>query len=128
MTTLAQEFGFTTDQLEALRNRGFDLIEAGDHQEAVNVFQGLVELTPDEGSVHAALGAALQEQGKTDEAIAAYDEAIRLEAFAPLARVNRGELLCKRGDPKGLEDLRVAAGRKSAVQGRAQALLRRYGG
>jgi Flp pilus assembly protein TadD len=128
MINPAQQFGFTTDQLEAVRLRGFDLIDVGDHDGAAVVFSGLVQLAPTEAAHHAALGSVLQEQGKTDEALAAYDAAIRLESKSPLARVNRGELRCKRGDLKGIEDLKIAASVKSPVQARAQALLRRYGG
>lgn len=126
MTTLIT--GFTSDQIHAITNAGFDLIESGDHDGAAIIFNGLIALNPNEAAIHAALGSVLQEQGKTDEALAAYHEAIRLESNSPLARVNRGELRLKQGDAKGIEDLRIAAGKKSPVQGRAQALLRRFGG
>ncbi|MBL8916612.1 MAG: tetratricopeptide repeat protein [Archangium sp.] len=128
METLAQEFGFTPDQLEALRSKAFDLVDAGDHDGAVVVFHGLLAIDPNEAANHAALGSVLQELGKIDEAVASYDEAIKLEAYSPLARVNRGELRLKQGDSKGIEDLRIAAARKSPVQARAQSLLRRFGG
>ncbi|MFT3706737.1 MAG: tetratricopeptide repeat protein [Archangium sp.] len=128
MTTPSQTFGFTASQLEAVRSRGFDLVDVGDHEGAAVIFAGLVQLAPDEAAYRSALGSVLQEQGKITDAIAAYDEAIKLESKSPLARVNRGELRCKRGDLKGIEDLKIAASVKSPVQARAQALLRRYGG
>lgn len=126
MTTLI--LGFTQDQIQAITNAGFDLVESGNHDGAAVVFAGLIAMNPKEAAIHAALGSVFQEQGKTAEAVAAYDEAIKLEAYSALARVNRGELRLKQGDSKGIEDLQIAAARKSPVQARAQALLRRFGG
>jgi Flp pilus assembly protein TadD len=126
MTTLAQQFGFTADQLQALTSQAFDLIDAGDLDGAVAVFDGLLALNPEEARLQAALGSVFHQQGKLSEAMAAYDEALALDADAVLARVNRGELRCKRGDTGGVEDLKIAARIPSAVQARAQALVRLY--
>ena len=126
MPTLAQEFGFTSDQLQAITSQGFDLIDAGDLDGAVVVFNGLLVLSPNEPRLLAALGSVLHQQGKLSEARAAYDTALAMDANTVLARVNRGELRCKRGDLGGLEDLEVAARMTSSVQARAQALVRLY--
>lgn len=126
MTTLAQEFGFTRDQAQAITEQAFNLLDAGDLDGAATVFSGLLVLNPLDAGVHAALGTVFHEQGRTVEALAAYDEALKLDGNAVLARVNRGELRCKAGDLMGLEDLRVAAGKPSAVQARAKLLLQRY--
>ena len=126
MTTLAQEFGFTADQAQAITAKAFDLLEAGDLDGAIVIFDGLLVLNPEDASIHAALGSVLHEQGKLAEAEAAYDTALQLDPNAPLARVNRGELRCKRGDRAGLDDLSVAAANPSAVQARARALVRRF--
>ncbi len=126
MTTLAQEFGFTADQAQAITAKAFDLLEAGDLDGAIVIFDGLLVLNPNDAAIHAALGSVLHEQGKLTDAEAAYDTAIKLDANTVLARVNRGELRCKRGEKGGVDDLRVAASIESAVQARARALMRRY--
>jgi len=126
MTTLAQEFGFTRDQAQAITEQAFNLLDAGDLDGAATIFTGLLVLNPLDASIHAALGTVFHQQGRTAEARAAYDEAIKLDGDTVLARVNRGELRLQSGDVKGLEDLRVAAGTPSAVQGRAKALLQRF--
>ena len=126
MTTLAQDFGFTSDQMQALTSQGFDLVDVGDLDGAVNVFTGLVTLNSEDACLHAALGSVFHEQGKLSEALAAYDTAISIDGDAVLARVNRGELRCKRNDLGGLEDLQIAARIASPVQARAQSMLRLY--
>jgi Flp pilus assembly protein TadD len=126
MATLADELGFPRERMRFILDKAFDLLEAGDLDGALVLFNGLLALDPTDASIHAAFGSVLHEQGKFTDAETAYDTAIKLDGKAVLARVNRGELRCKRGDLGGLEDLRLAAGIESAVQQRAQVLLRRY--
>lgn len=126
MTTLAQEFGFTADQVQAITSQAFDLIDAGDLDGAVVIFNGLLNLNPADAAIQAALGSVFHQQGKLSEARDAYDLAIALHGDTVLARVNRGDLRCKAGDLGGLEDLKIAARIPTAVQARAQALMRLY--
>ena len=126
MTTLAQYIGITTDQQQAITSQAFDLLEAGELDGAVVIFNGLLVLNPFDAAIHAALGSVFHEQGKLTEALAAYDTALSIDGNTALARVNRGELRCKRGDLGGIDDLKIAVRIPSAVQGRAQAVLRLY--
>lgn len=126
MTTLAQHIGISADQTQAITSQAFDLLEAGDLESAVVIFSGLLVLNPFDAGIHAALGSVFHEQGKLTEALAAYDTALSIDGNTPLARVNRGELRCKRGDLGGVDDLKIAVGIPSAVQARAQAVLRLY--
>lgn len=126
MTTLAQEFGFNTDQMLAITSQAFDLIDAGELNGAVDIFNGLLVLNPHDARIQAALGSVFHQQGKLSEAMAAYDTALSIDADTVLARVNRGELRCKRGDLAGLADLKIAAKIPSSVQARAQSLVRLY--
>lgn len=126
MNDFAFEFGFTTDQLDALNTRAFDLVQAGDLEGATVILRGLIALSPDEPSYRASLGSTLQQQGQLAEAEAEYTAALALWPKAPLALVNRGELRCQRGDLGGLDDLRAAAQLKSPVRTKAEALLRRF--
>ncbi len=126
MTTLAQYIGITPDQAQAIVSRAFDLVDAGEFESAVDIFKGLLVLEPADASMHASLGSVFHQQGKLSEARAAYDTALSLDANTVLARVNRGELRCKRGDLEGMEDLKIAAQIPSPVQARAQSLLQLY--
>lgn len=123
MTSLAQEFGFTADHAAAIADKGFDLLESGDLEAASAVFDGLVAINPNDASMHAALGATRQRQGRLDEAEAEYSVAIGLNSAAMLARVNRGELRLNRGDPSGMDDLEVAANAQSELKAKAQRLI-----
>lgn len=127
MNDFASEFGFTSEQLDALSTRAFDLAGVGDHEGAAVILQGLIALVPDEPSYHSSLGVLLQQQGQLVEAEAAYDAAIAIWPKAAHALINRGELRCLRGDLGGLDDLRKAADPKSPVRTKAEALLRRFG-
>lgn len=126
MTTLARELGFSSDQLQEITEKAFDLVEAGDLDGAVVIFNGLLTLNPTDAAIQAALGSVFHQQGKLSEARDAYDLAIALQGNTVLARVNRGDLRCKAGDLGGLEDLEIAARMPTAVQARAQALVRLY--
>lgn len=126
MTTLAQEFGFTADQAQAVIAKGFELVEAGNLDGALAIFDGLLVLNERDGAVHAARGAVLQQMGRTREAEDAYNTAIELDPQALLARVNRGELRLRRGDKGGMEDLRIAASIESPVKSRAERLIKQF--
>ena len=124
--TIAQEFGFTGDQMQSMVSQAFDLIDADEFGGAVDVFTGLLALNPGDAGIQAALGSVFHQQGKVEDAMSAYDAAIKLDGNTVLARVNRGELRCKKGDRGGVDDLKIAAGIPSAVQARAKALLKLY--
>jgi Flp pilus assembly protein TadD len=126
MNTLAQKYGFSSSQFDAMINKAFDLVDAGELDSAGMMLDGLIVLDPTNARFHAALGAVLHQQGKLDEASAAYERALAIDGGSPLALVNRGELRCQRGDLGGLDDLRVAAQLKSPVRTKAEALLRRF--
>jgi Flp pilus assembly protein TadD len=123
---LAQEFGFTSDQMQSMVSQAFDLIDADDLDGAAVVFTGLIALNPNDAGIQAALGAVFHQQGKVADAMVAYEAALKLDGKTVLARVNRGELRCKKGDRGGVEDLKIAAGIPSAVQARAKSLLKLY--
>lgn len=126
MTTLSNDVVFTYDQFKALTDQAFDLVDAGDVEAAAVMFAGIVALWPEDPKLLAAYGSVLHRLTKEDDALHVYDQALRLDSEVTLARVNRGDLRCQRGDLGGLDDLRIAAAKPSSVQARAQRLLRRY--
>lgn len=126
MQTLAEYIGLSAEQLAEIASKAFDLLEAGQLEQSAAIFEGLLMLNPRDGKIHAALGAVYHAQGKRELAEKTYDEALQKDSKATLARVNRGQLRCQRGDAAGLQDLRAVAQIASPLQERARALLQRY--
>ena len=120
--------GLDDDDLHALRTLGHGYLENGRFSEACVVFEGLVEVDADSAWAHAALGSAYQNLDDDEEALAQYDEALRLDAGEMTALVNRGELRITAGKAEeGIEDLAAAAAAdpeaNDAQANRARALL-----
>jgi len=100
-SALALDPGF----VPALGCKGTLLGQMGRHEEALAVFERVVQLAPDSGAAHYSVGLHLQNLGRTDEALAAYDKAIEIAPDEGDAYVNRGRLRDESGDPKAaLED------------------------
>jgi predicted AlkP superfamily phosphohydrolase/phosphomutase/tetratricopeptide (TPR) repeat protein len=99
---------------EATRSPGSDRVLAtlhfrnGEYREAARIYQQLLAQTPEDGGLHASLGAALGALGRYDEAEVELQKAIRL---APLR-------------PEGYHDLAVLAERRGD-RGRAVELYRK---
>jgi Flp pilus assembly protein TadD len=79
-------------------------------EDAMAIFRGLAFLDPRNPYLHALLGSVLQKQGRDEQAITEYSEALKYfpEDISSLA--NRGELHFKAGNIKeAIADLRRAA-------------------
>lgn len=70
----------------------------GEYAKAEKVFRGALVLSPGNGDLYSAVGAALQAQGRQDEAIAMFEQALNACPSEPSAKVNRGELFMKMGE------------------------------
>jgi tetratricopeptide (TPR) repeat protein len=91
----------------ALHNYGLILGEAKRHDEAVAALATAADLTPDRAAIYIDLGAALYHVAKArqnadspglfDQAIAALERAVALDATLPAARYNLGLALLDRG-------------------------------
>ncbi len=66
-------------------------------QNSLTLFQHALEVTADNHVAHNGLGIALQEQGRLEEAISHYREAIRLRPHYPEARASLGAALLRLG-------------------------------
>ncbi len=62
-----------------------------------------LELRPDYAPAYNNLGLALQEMGRTEEAVQQFRKAIALEPTLPQPRLNLAEILISRSDPDGAE-------------------------
>jgi len=69
----------------------------GKSEEAIAVYQKILEINPNVAAVYCNLGCIWQMQGKFEEAIAAYQRAIKLKPDFALAHRNLEGLLASRG-------------------------------
>lgn len=91
--TLTQVLALAPDYPEAVRMLGMTAQRRGDHAGAVDCFQRVVKVWPDDADVHVGLGIALYEQGRVDEAIIHLRQACKLEPTSALAWFNLGEAI-----------------------------------
>jgi tetratricopeptide (TPR) repeat protein len=107
--TIAEAVGISRQQLYAIAQRGYQLLNSGKLEEARQIYAGLVAADPFDSVFHCHLGAVLWRLGEIDRAFEEYNAAIRLNIANVDALAARGELYLLRGEvKKGIEDLRAA--------------------
>lgn len=95
--TASSLMGFSRDDLYAIAQRGYDLLQEGKLESALSVFDGLVYLDPYDPYFYTVLGSVRQKQGAQDDAVACYSMGIKLQAWNINALANRGEILFNQG-------------------------------
>lgn len=124
--TIAEAVGISKDQLYAIAQRGYQMLNTGRLEEARQIYAGLVAADPFDSVFHCHLGAVLWRMGETEQAFEEYDAALRFNVANIDALAGRGELFLQKGEIKrGIEDLRQAvqldpnAERPASVRARA---------
>jgi tetratricopeptide (TPR) repeat protein len=122
--TWAEVEGITAADAARIARTGVELAQAGRLREAALVFEAMVEINPRDAGAHAALGTVYQKLGRTEDALAAYGQALSRDAAHPVALGSRGELLLRLGRREGFGDVaaavaadpdgKTAAGRRAA--------------
>jgi tetratricopeptide (TPR) repeat protein len=107
--TWAEVEGMTFEQARAISRTAMELAARGRLQDAKVLFEGLVAGNPKDTASLTALGSIYQRLNRKDDALACYDEAIRLFDQNFVALASRGELRLRAGDRQGIEDLKRAA-------------------
>ena len=82
-----------SEELRIVLETGLYLRDAERYDEAEEVFRGLMVLLPDSDLPRVALGTVEMMRGRLAEALAAYEEALRVCPFSSYARVHRAEAL-----------------------------------
>lgn len=77
--TFAQHFGFTREQAKDLADKACDLLDAGAADQAATLFEGLVVMNHRDAGNWCSLGIAYLEAGRTEDARAALETALRLQ-------------------------------------------------
>ena len=86
-------------------------LSLGDTKDALRAANKAAALSPDLANVQTVLGYAYLSRIKTDEALEAFDRAIKLDNAAPLPRLGSGLAKIRDGDLKaGRADIEIAAG------------------
>lgn len=107
--TFAQTYGISFEQGVEWAHEGIALAEEGRADEARVILEGLVTLNPRSASYWYALGFIYEKQELVEDAIQAYTQATSRERRNTEAWLRLGLLQLKKGDPQGIEALRVAA-------------------
>ena len=127
--TFAEAMGLTRTEAYGIAFAAHRLFEHGQTARAKGILEGLMVTNPKDAYFPGLLGAIHGREGKEDEALRLYTLSAKLDPNNLTVRVNRADLLLRRGDLKAaLEDL-VAATRldpkgKTPLGKRALALAR----
>ncbi|GHH04858.1 tetratricopeptide repeat protein [Comamonas sp. JC664] len=117
---LGQFLKLSNEQLYAWADKGYQLLQAGSSQQALQIFQGLVAAAPTDAVFHAQLGAAYMTLERFDEAFESFRLALQFNDGHVDALVGRGEVYLRRGQvPEALADLSKAIQRDPGLQRRA---------
>ena len=124
--TLAEEVGFTAQDARRIIQAGCELYSSGELDAAADIFKGLLALNPHDPFVHTAYGMVLKEQGDELSAVREFDSAIEEDPKMPVALLNRGILMLKRGNVAGLDDLKAISALNNGVGDRAREIVRAF--
>lgn len=94
---LADLYELTHEELYGVASQGQALYESGRIAEALQLFEGLTTLAPNEAGFHTGLGAIYQRQGELERAREEYDRALALNERDLAALCNRAEVLLQQG-------------------------------
>ncbi len=90
--TPRKQLGITDDEFQQMGEIGAMYYYQGKLEEAQTVFEGLVEVDPESGNAHAALGGLLTHLQRDEEALPHLDRAIELDSHQIAPWVNRAEV------------------------------------
>lgn len=95
--TLGEVQGISKEEQYKMAEAGYRLLSAGKLEEASQIFTGLCALDPYDAYFHTALGSAEQQKGAYEKAESAYDRALEINPYSPVAYANRGEVRVQLG-------------------------------
>lgn len=78
--------------LEALQNYAYARFDNGDFDESVRLYRRMVSINPKDPRVHLQLGNLLGDLNRTDEALEAWNEVIRLSPDSELAKIAQSNI------------------------------------
>ncbi len=107
--TISEAMGISKQQLYAIAQRGFQLLNSGRLDEAGQIYAGLVAADPYDSVFRCHLGAVLWRKGEIKKACDEYDASLRYNIANVDALAGRGELYLLNGEiENAIELLRKA--------------------
>jgi tetratricopeptide (TPR) repeat protein len=95
--TASKIFGLSKLELYQIADRAYRMMQAGKLKEALQIFDALVYLEPNDAYFYTALGSVQQQQGDFDGALFCYEKAIALQSENISSIANRGEIFFLQG-------------------------------
>ena len=95
--SLAETFVNKSDNINALNNKGLDLVNLGKHNEAIQCFDKALEIDVNFSNSWLNKGFSLYHVGKHSDAIQCYDKALEIDANDVDAWYNKGNALYASG-------------------------------
>lgn len=90
--TLKEIRGYTDEELIAVADIGYTLIQQGKNDDARILFEGLIAIDPANEYYYRALGNIFHKLGDSERAIKQFSYAIRVKPEMPYAYINRAEI------------------------------------
>lgn len=123
-----ERIGMSAQEFQAIGEMGAMFYEQGQFEKAQTIFEGMLELEPENEAVLSALGAVLTQQREDERALTYLDKAIALNDTEIASFVNRAEVLIRKNDfERAVEDLTKAVKldpeEKDAGANRARAMV-----
>lgn len=124
--TIAEYVGLSKEQLYNIAQKGYQLVETGQLEEAKIIYEGLVSADPYDSVFHCQLGGIYFKQKEFEKAFDEYNASIRYNLANVDALAGRGELyLMQEKYEDGIEDLRKAV--ENDPQGTKKSSMRARG-
>lgn len=105
MNSLAQRLGISRFEADQRYRAALTAFAARDQRRAIAELRAAIELLPNHAEYHAALGLLLLEDKRKADAVAAFDEALRLNQYEALANYGQGMIAYRAKDWTASEDL-----------------------
>ena len=127
-SSLRETVGISAEEFQSMGNMGAMFYEQGQFEKAQTIFEGMLELEPENDAVLSALGAVLTQQRQDDEALIHLNKAIAINDSEIASFVNRAEVLLRQSEfERAVEDLteaiRLDPQEKDAGANRARAMV-----
>lgn len=125
---LREKIGMSAEDFLSIGKMGAMFYEQGQLEKAQTIFEGMLELEPDNDQVLSALGAVLTQQRQDDEALVHLNKAITLNDKEIASFVSRAEVWLRRSDFEAAvsdltEAIKLDPHEKDAGANRARAMV-----
>lgn len=108
-SNLREQIGMSAADFQAMGDMGAMFYSQGQLDKALTIFEGMLELEPENDAVLSALGAVLTQRREDERALICLDKAIEKNRSEIASFVNRAEILLRKSEfERAVEDLTEA--------------------